>query len=143
MSKAFTRESDAPDQAARRRGLPVPEINVVTPAGLAAARAELDRLVRDGGDPDRIRELTEHLATAQAGAPPNDRGEVGLGARVTVEDDEGVQHVYEIVGVIEQEPKRGRLSWQSPLAQKLWGGRVGDAVVLPRGEGEIIAIEYP
>lgn len=143
MSKAFTKEGDAPEQAARRRGLPVPEINVVTPAGLAAARAELDRLVRESGDPDRIRELTDHLATAQPGGPPADRGEVGLGARVTVEEEDGARHVYEIVGVIEQEPKRGRLSWQSPLARALWGARVGDAVTLPRGEGEIVAIEYP
>ena len=143
MSKAFTKESEIPEPPARRRGLPVPEINVVTPAGLAAARAELDRLVRDAGDPDRIRELTDHLATAQVAAPPADRGEVGLGARVTIEDETGARHVYEIVGVIEQEPRRGRLSWQSPLAQALWGARVGDAVALPRGEGEIVAIDYP
>jgi transcription elongation GreA/GreB family factor len=144
MSKAFTKETDdVPEAPARRRGIPVPELNMVTPAGLAAARAELEALSRTGGDADRIRELTEHLATAQASAPPADRGEVGLGARVTVEDDNGARHVYEIVGAIEQDPRRGRVSWQSPIAQALWNARAGDTVSLPRGEAEIVAVEYP
>lgn len=43
MSKAFTKENDdVPEVPVRRRGLPVPELNLVTPAGLAAARAELE-----------------------------------------------------------------------------------------------------
>lgn len=144
MSKAFTKESDdVPEAPVRRRGLPVPALNLVTPAGLDAARAELERLARTGNDPDRARELAEHLATAQAAEPPADRGEVALGARVTVEDEDGARLVYEIVGAIEADPKRGKLSWQSPLAQALWGLRVGDPVVLPRGEGEIVGLDYP
>ena len=143
VSKAFTKENDdLPDSPIRRRGIPVPELNLVTPAGLAAARAELDELTRSGGDPDRARELADHLTTAQAADPPADRGEVGLGARVTVEDEDGGRHTYEIVGAIESDPKRGKLGWQSPLAQALWGARVGDTVILPRGDGEIVAIEY-
>ena len=75
MSKAFTKESDdVPESPVRRRGIPVPELNFVTPAGLAAARAELER----GGDPDRMRELAEHLATAHAVEPPADRTEVAV-----------------------------------------------------------------
>ncbi len=144
MSKAFTKErDDVPEAPVRRLGIPVPELNFVTPAGLAAARVELDDLTAAGGDADRIRELTEHLATAQSAEPPADRGEVALGARVTVEDDDGKPHTYEIVGAIESDPKQGRLSWQSPLAQALWGMHVGDVVTLPRGDGEITAIEYP
>lgn len=127
----------------RRRGLPVPELNLVTPAGLAAARAELEQLTRTDGDAERIRELADHLSTAQAADPPVDRGEVALGARVTIEDEQGALHVYSLVGAIEADPKRGRLSWQSPLAQALWGMRVGDGVTLPRGDGEIVSIEYP
>ncbi len=144
MSKAFTKENDdLPEAPMRRRGIPVPELNPVTPAGLVAARAELEQLTRSGDDPDRVRELAEHLSTAQAADPPSDRGEVALGARVTVEDEHGERHVYEVVGAIESDPKRGKLSWQSPLAQALWGMRVGDGVTLPRGDGEIVAIEYP
>lgn len=140
MSKAFTKEdSDLPDSPIRRRGIPVPELNLVTPAGLAAARAELDELIRRGGDADRIRELADHLATAQPADPPADRTQVALGATVTLVDDDGKRYVYQLVGAIESEPKAGKLSWQSPLAQVLWGARVGDAVALPRAAGAIDA----
>jgi transcription elongation GreA/GreB family factor len=33
--------------------------------------------------------------------------------------------------------------WQSPIAEALYGARVGDAIVLPRGEVDVVAIEYP
>ena len=143
MSKAFTKESDdAPGERIRRLGVPVPDLNFVTPAGLAAARAELDELSRSGGDPDRIRELTEHLATAQA-LEPTDRNQVGIGASVTVEDDNRKRTTYRIVGAIEADPKHGSLGWQSPIARALWGAHVGDTAVLPRGdEVEIVAITY-
>jgi len=140
MSKAFTKESDeAPAPPSRRRGLPVPDPNYVTPAGLAAARAELAACT----DEDHSRELADHLATAQPVDPPADRGEVALGATVTVEDPSGKRTTYRLVGAIEADAKKGQLFWQSPIAEALWGLRVGDSVTLPRGdEVEIVAIEY-
>jgi transcription elongation GreA/GreB family factor len=142
MSKAFTKESeDVPDPSIRRLGVPVPELNVVTPDGLRTARAELDELNRTGGDPDRIRELSDHLLTAHA-VEPEDREVVGVGATVVVEDDVGTRSTYRIVGAIEADAKRGWIGWMTPLAQALWGARVGDDVTLPRGEAEVISIEY-
>src|SRR5258706_6853379 len=126
----------------RRRGIRVPELNVVTATGLAAARAELDQLVRSGGDPDRVAELSAHLATAQV-VEPIDRGEVGLGATVTIETESGKRTTYRIVGAIEADPKRGWLGWQSPLAEALHGARAGDTVALPNGdEAEVVSIEF-
>jgi transcription elongation factor GreB len=144
VSRAFTKEiDDAPGDRIRRLGVPVPELNFVTPSGLAAARAELDELTRNGGDPDRIRELTDHLATAQA-LEPSDRDQVGIGATVTLEDEDGKRTTYRIVGAIEADPKHGALGWQSPIAQALWGARVGDSCVLPRGdEVEVVSLSYP
>ncbi len=143
MSKAFTKDDDGtPPPPMRKRGIPVPDPNVVTPSGARAARAELDELTRNAGDPDRIRELSEHLATAQEIAP-EDRNVVGLGAAVTMEDDAGKRTTYKLVGAIETDTKRGWLSWQSPIANVLWGARVGDTVELPRGaEVTIVAIDY-
>jgi transcription elongation GreA/GreB family factor len=143
VSRAFTKEvDDAPGERIQRLGVPVPDLNFVTPAGLAAARAELDELVRTGGNPDRARELFEHLATAQA-LEPQDLGQVGIGATVTVEHEDGRRTSYRIVGAIEADPKRGVLAWQSPIAQALWGARVGDTAVMPRGdEVEVVAITY-
>jgi transcription elongation GreA/GreB family factor len=144
VSKAFTKDDDGvPPPPLQKRGIPVPEPNYLTPAGARSARAELEHLTRTGGDPDRIRELGEHLSTAQI-VGPEDHSLVGLGARVTVEDADGERTTYEIVGAIEAEPKRGSISWQTPVATVLWGGRVGDSVTLPRGvEVEIVTIEYP
>jgi len=157
VSKAFTRESeDAPAPPAPRRGVPVPEPNYMTPAGVRAARDELARWLHerseDGGGADRaaggahearIRELTEHLATAQIIEPPPDRGVAGLGATVTIEDAGGRQTRYRIVGALEADARRGLVFWQSPLAERLYGTRVGDAVTLPRGdEVEVVAVDY-
>ena len=142
MSKAFTKEDvDVPEVPTRRRGVPVPELNVVTPAGLAAARAEHDELGRTGGDADRFRELAEHLATAQA-VEPEDTNVVGLGARVTLEIEDGGRATYHIVGAIEADARRHAISWQSPLAQAVWGARVGDSVRLPKGDAEVVSIAY-
>ena len=80
-------------------------------------------------------------ATAHA-VEPDDRDVVGLGATVVVEDEEGKRSTYRIVGAIEADPKRGWIAWMTPLAQKLWGARVGDSLELPRGEAEVVAITY-
>ncbi len=142
MSKAFTKESeDLPEVPIRRLGVPVPELNVVTPEGLRVAREELDELQRTGGDPDRIRELSDHLSTATA-VEPDDRDVVGVGATVVVEGVDGNQHTYRIVGAIEADVKRGWISWMTPLAQKLWGARAGDTVTLPRGDAEVVSVGY-
>ncbi len=111
----------------------------MTPAGARAARQELAGCL----DALRIRELTEHLATAQIIEPPADRGVAGLGATVTIEDDGGKRTRYRIVGALEADARRGLVFWQSPLAEVLYGTRVGDPVTLPRGgEAEVVAIEY-
>lgn len=141
MSKAFTKEDDgdAPVPAPRRRGVPVPVPNLLTARGMAAVRAELEH---GGGDPERARELADHLATAQVGAP-EDREVVGFGASVTIEDDDGVRTSYRIVGAIEADARRGLIGWQSPLASALWGARIGDRVERPRGGAAlVVAIAY-
>lgn len=143
VSKAFTKDDDGvPPPPVQKRGIPVPDPNFLTPSGARAVRAELEGLTRDGGDPDRMRELSEHLASAIV-LEPQDTGVVGLGARVTVEDEDGKRATYHIVGAIESDPKRGFLSWQTPIANALWGGRVGDSIDLPRGTVDIVALDYP
>jgi transcription elongation GreA/GreB family factor len=140
VSKAFTKESDdGPDPVAPRRGVPVPDPNYMTPAGARAARSELARCRDDA----RIRELTDHLATAQILEPPANRDAVSLGARVTLEDESGKRTTYRIVGALEADARRGLVFWQSPIAERMYGARVGDAITLPRGgEAEVVAVEY-
>jgi transcription elongation factor GreA len=122
-----------------RRGVAVPEPNYMTPAGMRAARSELATATDD----DRIRELTDHLATAQVIEPPPVRDAVSLGAQVTIEDGSGRRTTYRIVGALEADARRGWVFWQSPIAERLYGTRVGDAITLPRGgEAEVVAIDY-
>ncbi|MEJ7597870.1 MAG: GreA/GreB family elongation factor [Kofleriaceae bacterium] len=141
MSKAFTKENDdVPEPPTRRRGIAIPDgiPNYVTAAGERALRAELEAAPAD----DRAREIAEHLATAIAMSPPEDRTRVGFGARVTVTDEAGKRVQYRIVGAIEAAPREGAIYWQTPIAEALHDAQVGDRIVLPRGEVEIVAIDY-
>jgi len=93
---------------------------------------------------DRAHDISDHLATAVIMEPPEDRSRVGFGATVTVrdDDDDGRQHTYRIVGAIEAMPKQGAIYWQSPIALALHDAEVGDSVTLPKGDVEIVKIEY-
>jgi transcription elongation factor GreB len=141
VSKAFTKESEAPEAVLRRRGVPVPMDvpNYLTASGERALRAELATL---HDHEDRMREISEHLATAVVMEPPADRERVGFGATVTVEDEAGKQLRYRIVGAIEASPRDGSIYWQTPIAHALHDAQVGDTVTLPRGEVEVVAIDY-
>ncbi|HEU0030588.1 MAG TPA: GreA/GreB family elongation factor [Kofleriaceae bacterium] len=145
MSKAFTKEDDgAPEPPSpRKRGVPVPQDvpNYVTAKGARALRAELEA---GAADDDRARELSDHLATAVVMEPPSgaDRERVGFGARVTVEDEAGTETTYRIVGAIEAAPREGAIYWRSPIAEALHDAQVGDSVTLPKGDVEILAIDY-
>src|SRR5262245_4870644 len=86
MSKAFTKEDEgAPSPpTAARRGVPIPAgvPNCVTPAGHAALLAEQRRLAREPRTPEidaRLRDLADHLATAQITPPP--AGDKGVGGK--------------------------------------------------------------
>lgn len=143
MSKAFTKEdSDAPEAPVRRRGVPVPTDvpNYVTADGERALRAELAGLA--AGAEDRAHEISEHLATAIVIGAPEDTSRVAFGATVTVEDESGKRTKYRLVGAIEAAPRQGAIYWQSPIAEALHDAQVGDSVSLPKGEGEVVAIDY-
>ena len=143
MSKAFTKEdADVPEPPVRRRGVPVPQDvpNYITTAGEQALRAELAGLA--AGSDERAHEISEHLATAMVIGAPEDRSRVGFGATVTVEDESGKRTTYRLVGAIEAAPREGAIYWQSPIAEALHDAQVGDSVTLPKGDAEIVAIEY-
>ncbi|MDQ3337623.1 MAG: GreA/GreB family elongation factor [Myxococcota bacterium] len=143
MSKAFTKEdADVPEPPVRRRGVPLPQDvpNYITAEGERALRAELANLA--AGADDRAHEISEHLATAIVIGAPEDKSRVAFGATVTVEDEAGKRTKYRLVGAIEAAPREGAIYWQSPIAEALHDTQVGDSVTLPKGEGEIVAIDY-
>src|SRR5258708_1689288 len=66
---------------------------------------------------------------------PREAGVVGVGASVTVSDEDG-NETYAIVGAAEADPLKGRISNESPLGRALLGHRAGDEVewTLPSGD---------
>lgn len=164
MSRAFVKEQDGEPLPGEALNLPQsPHPNLVTPKGfkrlekdLAALEKERERL--DGGDAfenrphierveREIRYLKARLETAQIVDPetqPADR--VGFGAIVTVEDEDGKAHDYQIVGEDEADPDAGRVSYVSPLARALMDAQVGDLVTWKRPAGdvelEVVKIRY-
>jgi transcription elongation factor GreA len=95
----------------------------------------------------RINELEAKVATAEVIDPPTSGDRVTFGSTVRVEDQDGKEVVYQIVGSDETDPSRGRISIMAPLARTLIGKKVGDAVVaqLPAGTKrfEILEANFP
>lgn len=98
----------------------------------------------------RIRFLTQRLEDATVVDPAEQRkianGRVLFGCTVTVENEEGEEKQFSIVGVDEYEPSLGHVSWTSPIGKALLGSSEGDQVSFntPGGlsELEIIKVEY-
>ena len=76
----------------------------------------------------RILELERTLATAMLIDDHPDTDAVRLGSHVTVEDDGGETEEYMIVGSAEADPRKGKVSNESPIGQALLGKRVGDEI---------------
>ncbi|MEZ4219377.1 MAG: transcription elongation factor GreB [Polyangiaceae bacterium] len=86
----------------------------------------------------RIRFLTKRLDSAVVVADEaRNTSIVYFGARVKVEDENGKQSEYTLVGPDEADPGRGLLSFKSPLGHALMKKRVGDVVTVRRPAGEI------
>ena len=150
MSKAFTKEGegDALDDLPPVEEWPAGVKNYLTPAGHASLRREIDRL-REAPRGDgrarvqldqRLQALLSRLEAAEVIDPAaQPRDVVRFGGSVTVEDDDGAERRYRIVGVDEADPRRGWVSWRSPIARALTGRRVGDTTTLhtPAGEEEL------
>jgi transcription elongation GreA/GreB family factor len=63
-----------------------------------------------------------------------------IGASVTFEREDGRRQTWRIVGEDEADPAAGSVAYVSPLARALLGKAVGELVMTPAGEVEIVAI---
>ena len=95
----------------------------------------------------RVRFLSKRLdEVTVVNEPPTDPRRVFFGAYVTVEDEDGSQHRYRIVGGDESDVDKGWISIDSPVARACLGKREDDVVTVraPRGEIEytIVAVSY-
>jgi len=94
----------------------------------------------------RIHELELKLGHAEVIDPPTDGERVTFGSTVRLEDGDGKEVRYWIVGSDEAEPAKGKISIMSPLARTLIGKEVGDTVVaqVPGGKKtyEILDVNF-
>ena len=164
MSRGFVKEDDL-----EHAGTDVPERqlsqhpNYVTVNGYAqleklAAELEQQRLRLSATKDEQqaqqklavinrdLRYVAARLENALVTRPDLNADQVLFGATVTVEDEDGASHTYEIVGEDEADIKANKVSWVSPLAKALIGHKIGESVVWARPAGnvvlEIIAVNY-
>jgi len=80
----------------------------------------------------RMRFLSKRLDDVRVVDPRSQphRDRVFFGATVTVEDAEGEEATYRIVGVDETDGAAGDISWQSPVGRALLGKSIGDTVTV-------------
>ncbi|WP_262689971.1 transcription elongation factor GreA [Kordiimonas aestuarii] len=102
---------------------------------------------RQGHIEGRIMELEGKLSRAQVIDPTALSGDkVVFGTTVTLVDEDDEEVVYQIVGGDEGDVKKGKISYQSPIARALIGRKVGAEVEVktPGGERyyEILKIEF-
>jgi transcription elongation GreA/GreB family factor len=146
LSRAFVSEDAADATASLLPERPVSAgPNPVTARGLGLIEAEIARLqaLHDGsakddpGRPATDRDLRYWKARRDNATvvPPVDGAPdtVGFGSRVTLLRGVAGSVTYRIVGEDEADPARGLLSWSSPLAAALMGGRVGDEIDIGGG----------
>jgi len=167
MSRAFVKESDDDLSAGELPERPLPvHVNYVTPKGLELLQARVrelseqhERLKRtadeDSEAKQKVREIDRDLRYFRAqleratlvDTANQPREQVHFGALVKIEDEEGVEQAFNIVGDDEADVASGKISWASPLARAMIGARVGDTVVWhrPAGQAEvtIVDVRYP
>lgn len=86
----------------------------------------------------RVAFLTDKIETAQVVDPATMTGDkVVFGMYVTVEDEEGEEKTYQIVGEDEINVEAGKISWKSPVAKALLGKKNGDIAVIQKPSGPV------
>ena len=86
----------------------------------------------------RIQELEIILANARVIKETGPRDVVEMGAKVTIRENGSEQEVYKVVGRAEADPRKGRISNESPLGRALMDHRAGDEVEVKAPGGSFI-----
>ena len=84
----------------------------------------------------RIRYLKRMIATAVVIKPESNADEAGVFDRVTLyAEDEGEEEVITFVTTLRQNPMKGLISKESPVAKAVLGHKVGERVFISVGDG--------
>lgn len=159
MSVAFTKEESA--ETASETQLPDRPIsahpNFVTENGLQLLKEQLEfaksayEAAQQAEDINERRQLSalplrdmryfaERVRTAQLSPHPSSVDKVAFGMTVTFQRADDRIQKFRIVGEDEADPKKGSISFASPIARSLMGKSKGDVIVLDDKEIEILEI---
>jgi transcription elongation factor GreB len=92
----------------------------------------------------RMRYLRNRIESVEVIDPQDIAGSrARFGATVVVEDEDGIEATYLLVGVDEADVKAGRISYRSPLGRALIGKEEGDEAVIraPNGQRRVEVLE--
>jgi len=85
----------------------------------------------------RVRFLNKRLDEIQVvDRPPDDQGRIFFGAWITLEDGDGSEHRWRIVGPDEFDLSAGKLSMDSPLARAMIGKALDDEIHVESPSGK-------
>ena len=96
----------------------------------------------------RLRQLGKWIeeAIVVKASDQKNRNKIFFGATVRLEDEEGVETTFQIVGEHETDVKNGRISWLSPLGKALLGKTLDQEVQVNRPAGRktytVLDIQY-
>ena len=152
MSRAFVKDDDDTEAIAMIGERPVsPHRNLVTRDGLGEIEAEIARLREAFSQAEKteervtvatilrdLRYWTARRETAELSEPDPASDVVRFGMTVTIEDEDGKQKTWKIVGEDEADATKGKVSHVSPMAQALFGKAVGDIVTVAGKEWEVV-----
>ena len=86
----------------------------------------------------RIQELEHALRNAVIiDELPVQNDEVSVGSHVTIQEDGEEPETYHVVGSKEAEPRKRRISNESPIGRALLGAKVGDVVFAETPDGRL------
>jgi len=86
----------------------------------------------------RIQELEQILGNyTLIDEQQTNREVVNVGAHVTIQEGDFEPEVFQLVGPKEADPRKGRISHESPIGRALLGKRVGDLVIAETPNGKI------
>jgi transcription elongation factor GreB len=165
VSRGFVKEDDLELAGTDLPERPISEHpNYVTPTGLAQLEAQVEALSTKHSTLSPQKEdpiISQQLAVTERDlryfearleqailveAGQDEPTIVVFGTSVMVEDEEGNQHTFQIVGEDEADVNANKVSYVSPLAKALIGHRAGETVKWMRPAGnvllDIISITY-
>src|SRR5512142_2796184 len=85
----------------------------------------------------RIQEIEYMLRNAVLIESNTRRDSGGIGSRVTIQEGSGPEETYHVVGAKEADPRKGRISNESPIGRALMDHRVGEEVEAETPGGKI------